>query len=110
MQLAWQFVKQNRYGMGLALEVAWVNQKLVQQMRNSVVEFEFIKMDGGVRHARGTLKTDMCPPVKGGLKPRNKSVQIFFDVDKGEWRCFKKHKLIDYKINVCSGSDVGVNR
>ena len=110
MTLAWQFVKQNKYGMGLALEVAWVNQKLVRQMRNSIVEFEFIKMDGERRIAHGTLQRDLCPQIKGGLKPRNKSVQIFFDVDKGEWRCFKKHKLIDCKINVCNSSDVSVNR
>ena len=97
MQLAWQFVKQNNYGMGLALEVAWVNQKLVKQMRNSVVEFEFMKLDGGKRIAHGTLQKDLCPQTKGGLKPRNTSVQVYFDVDKGEWRCFRKHTLIDFK-------------
>lgn len=94
MQLAWQFRRDNDYDMSEALEVAWMNANLVRMMRNSVVEFEFYKSDGSRRVAHGTLRRDMCPMLKGANRERNRAVQVYFDVDKGEWRCFNKTKLL----------------
>ena len=94
MMLAWQFRRDNNYDMSEALEVAWMNANLVRMMRNSVVEFEFYKSDGSRRVAHGTLKREMCPATKGCDKARNKSIQVYFDTEKNEWRCFKKCQLI----------------
>ena len=94
MMLAWQFRRDNNFDMSEALEVAWLNANLVRMMKSSVVEFEFYKEDGTKRKAHGTLRKDMCPLLKGSKKNKNLSVQVYFDVDKGEWRCFKKTKLL----------------
>ena len=94
MQLAWQFVKQDYFTMSEALETAWRNQTLVKLMKNSVVEFEYQKADGSKRLARGTLKYDMCPKVKSEKRVKNPTIQVYFDVDAGAWRCFKKCNLI----------------
>ena len=94
MMLAWQFRRDNNYDMSEALEVAWMNANLVRMMRSSVVEFEFYKSDGSRRVAHGTLKRDVCPATKGCERVRNNSVQVYFDTEKNEWRCFKKSQLI----------------
>lgn len=94
MILAWQLRRNNHFNMSEALEVAWMNANLVRMMRNSVVEFEFYKEDGTKRKAHGTLRNDVCPILKCSNRAKNPSVQVYFDTDKGEWRCFKKYKLI----------------
>lgn len=94
MLLAWQFRRENNYDMSEALEVAWMNANLVRMMRNSVVEFEFYKSDGSRRVAHGTLKRDICPQTKGCDRARSDSVQVYFDTEKNEWRCFRKCNLI----------------
>lgn len=94
MMLAWQFRRDNNFDMSEALEVAWLNANLVRMMRNSVVEFEFYKTDGTKRKAHGTLRKDICPLLKGSNREKNPSVQVYFDTEKGEWRCFKKYRLV----------------
>jgi hypothetical protein len=92
--LAWQFVKNDCFTISEALETAWCNRNLVKMMKNSIVEFEYKKVDGSTRLARGTLRQDMCPQVKSEKRTKNQSIQVYFDVDAGEWRCFKKCNLI----------------
>ena len=94
MMLAWQFVKDDCFTMSEALATAWYNRNLVKMMQNSIVEFEYLKVDGSKRFARGTLRQDMCPKIKNENRTKNRAVQVYFDVDAGEWRCFKKCNLI----------------
>lgn len=94
MTLAWQFVKRNGFTMSEALKAAWANIKLKTAMNNRIVKFYFQKVDGSIREAYGTLKENLIPATSGDNRKRNDTVQVFFDTEKQEWRCFKKANLI----------------
>lgn len=94
MKLAWQFVKRNGYTMSEALKVAWANIKLRSQLSKRIVKFYFQKVDGSIREAYGTLEEGLIPATKGDDRKRNDSVQVYFDTEKQEYRCFKKANLI----------------
>lgn len=97
MLLAWQFVRDNEMSMRDAMECAWENHELVSLMRIGIVEFKFRKIDGTERIAHGTLHQSKIPKTKGTGKEPHKSVQVYFDTDAQEWRCFKKNQLIKMK-------------
>lgn len=95
MTLAWQFVKRNGFTMSEALKAAWANIKLKAAMKNRIVKFYFQKVDGSIREAYGTLKDNLIPAIAGtDNRKRNDTVQVFYDTEKQEWRCFKKANLI----------------
>lgn len=95
MTLAWQFVKRNGFTMSEALKAAWANIKLKAAMKNRIVKFYFQKVDGSIREAYGTLKDNLIPAIAGtDNRKRNDTVQVFFDTEKQEWRCYKKANLI----------------
>ena len=95
MTLAWQFVKRNGFTMSEALKAAWANIKLKAAMKNRIVKFYFQKVDGSVREAYGTLKDNLIPAIAGtDNRKKNDTVQVFYDTEKQEWRCFKKANLI----------------
>ena len=95
MTLAWQFVKRNGFTMSEALKAAWANMKLKAAMKNRIVKFYFQKVDGSIREAYGTLKDNLIPAVAGtDNRKKNDTVQVFYDTEKQEWRCFKKANLI----------------
>lgn len=94
MTLAWQFVKRNGFTMSEALKAAWANIKLRTAMNNRIVKFYFQKVDGSLREAYGTLKENLIPATNGDNRKRNDTVQVYFDTEKQEWRCFKKANLI----------------
>lgn len=94
MSLAWQFVKRNGFTMSEALKVAWANMKLKAAMKQRIVKFYFQKVDGSIREAYGTLKEDLIPATSGDNRKRNDTVQVYFDTERQEYRCFKKANLI----------------
>lgn len=94
MTLAWQFVKRNGFTMSEALKAAWANIKLRTAMNNRIVKFYFQKVDGSIREAYGTLKENLIPATSGDNRKRNDTVQVYFDTEKQEWRCYKKANLI----------------
>lgn len=94
MSLAWQFVKRNGYTMSEALKCAWANVKLRAALNKRIVKFYFQKVNGEIREAYGTLKTELIPETKGDDRKCNDTVQVYFDTEKSEYRCFKKANLI----------------
>lgn len=95
MTMAWQFVKRNGFTMSEALHAAWLNFKLKVAMAVRIVKFYFQKVDGSIREAYGTLRSDLIPEVKGDDKrKKNDTVQVYFDTEKGEFRCFKVANLV----------------
>ena len=94
MNLAWQFVKKNGYTMAEALKCAWANIKLRAALNKRICKFYFQKVDGSLREAYGTLKAELIPQTKGDERKRNDTVQVYFDTEKQEYRCFKKANLI----------------
>lgn len=94
MSLAWQFVKRNGFTMSEALKVAWANMKLKAAMKQRIVKFYFQKVDGSIREAYGTLKENLIPATSGDNRKRNDTVQVYFDTERQDYRCFKKANLI----------------
>ena len=94
MSLAWQFVKRNGFDLSQALKTAWANVKLHAALKKGIVKFYFTKVDGSLREAYGTLKESLLPETKGiGRKPSD-TVQVYYDTEKQEYRCYKKANLV----------------
>ncbi len=98
MQTAWQFVRRNGYTMAEALKCAWANLKLRKAMARRICRFYFIKVDGSIREAFGTLASSIVPETSGDTRKRNDSVQTYYDTEKAAWRCFKKANLVRIAI------------
>lgn len=75
--------------MAKALHTAWTLAK----MHLAPVEFTFEKVDGSIRRALGTLASAYLPAT-GGNRRDCPGVQIYFDLEKGEWRSFRLANLI----------------
>lgn len=95
MLMAWTFVKRNGYSMSEALKTAWANIKLKAAMKQRIVKFYFKKVDGSIREAYGTLKENLIPATSGDNRKKNDTVQVYFDTEKQEYRCFKKANLLN---------------
>lgn len=94
MRMAWVFVRKYGFTMSEGLKQAWLNAKLKKELGKRIVKFYFQKVDGTLREAYGTLKTELIPETKGDDRKRNDTVQVYFDTEKSEYRCFKKANLI----------------
>ena len=93
--LAWNFVR--NFGMNLseALRKAWANIKLIKKMRSMVVKFAYMKIDGTIRQAYGTLDEAYLPSnaIKGTGKSSPKT-QVYFDKEVNGFRCFRKENIL----------------
>lgn len=96
MLLAWQFAKKNGFTMGDALKCAWANMKLKADLKVKIVEFYFKKTDGTLRQAFGTLKEGLIGETKGTGRKPNENLQVYWDTEKEEYRCFKKCNLVRF--------------
>ena len=94
MRLAWQFVKRNGFTLAAALKMAWRNAKLKIEMQARIAKFYYQKVDGTIREAFGTLNSRLMPQTSGDTRRKNDTVQVYFDTERQEWRCFKKANLI----------------
>lgn len=95
MQLCWQFVKRNGFTLSEALKVAWANIKLKAEMKTKIVKFYFKKVDDTLREAYGTLAERLLPATQGTGRKANDTIQVYYDTEKEEYRCFKKANLIN---------------
>ena len=95
MSLAWQLVKRNGFSMSEALKCACANMKLKTAMKQRIVKFYFKKVDGSVREAYGTLKENLIPATSGDSRKKNDTVQVYFDTERQEYRCYKKANLLN---------------
>ena len=81
--------------------MAWRVAHCKYAMRSGAVEFSFIKVHGQIRDAVGTTNLDLIPEEKqpkGLVKHDEQYATVaFFDLEKGEWRCFRTEFFIDLK-------------
>ena len=91
--LAWQFARQTGLSFSECLKKAWANIKRKNKMSTQIVRFYSQKVDGSTREAWGTLRPDLIPPTQHNRK-RNDTVQLYFDTEYHEFRCFKKFNLL----------------
>lgn len=80
--------------MSEALKCAWRNIKMRTMMMQRIVKFYYQKVDGSIREAYGTLKVDLLPRHEESGRKKNDTVQVYFDTEIQEWRCYKKANLI----------------
>ena len=67
----------------------------VAAMKTRVVEFYFIKKDGTMRQAFGTLQDDIILPLINGTSNRtpNNDLVTYYDTEKNQFRSFKKENF-----------------
>jgi hypothetical protein len=73
-------------------------QEFNKMLHNGIVEFEFIKKDGSVRQAKGTLVAEHLPAPKADsdapARKTNENVLVYFDMDKQSFRSFVKSSFV----------------
>ncbi len=94
MSLAWQFVRKNGYSISEALKAAWANIKLIARMKTGICKFYYQKVDGSIREAFGTLKESLLPETKSTGRKQNDTIQVYFDTEREEYRCYKRANII----------------
>jgi hypothetical protein len=62
--------------------------ELRKLLHNKILNFEFIKLDGEVRPAKGTTMMKYIPQAAHpkGIRPSSKKVATFYDLEKKDWR------------------------
>ena len=96
MKYAWHIFKTLNQDFGTCLKKAWMLYRLAKEMRERVVKFYYMKADGTLRSAVGTLKNLPAGVTNGRkriTKPSYKTL-TYFDVDKGAFRSFKTENLM----------------
>ena len=84
-------IKEKFNSFGEALKSAWRVIKMKIKMKKGNVSFKFVKKDGSIREAVGTLNVDY---THKGSKSKNYSVFNYFDLESNGWRSFQVHGLI----------------
>lgn len=67
-------------------------------LHEGIVDFEFIKKDGTVRSAKGTLLAEYLPAPKadsdGTSRKTSENVMVYFDMEKKAFRSFVKESFV----------------
>lgn len=72
---------------------------LEDKMRNGIVTFAFLKKDGTIRKARGTLMAEHFSYIPKGPKAERPGLTTYFDMDKDSFRCFVNNSFLGYVDN-----------
>ena len=92
---AWQLVKSLGLSLSEALVRAWKAIKLKTKLQSCTVYFQFLKKDGSIREACGTLKQDAFDYVAKGTKAKpNYGIVSYYDLDAKGFRSFRVENLI----------------
>ena len=77
------------------IQVAKINE-LKSRMRREVVKFSYLKKSGEVRIAYGTMMPALISNhINGrGTDGDSRKVCTYFDVERGQFRCFQMQALI----------------
>ena len=88
-------VKKGSALMGIAKSMLMEEAK--RQMRAGTCHFLYVKKDGSVREAFGTLNAALCGKhINGrGQSPETWGCSCYFDCEKGEFRSFRWQNIID---------------
>ena len=86
------------------LHQAWAINAIRQCLQRGLLRFTFIKKDGSIREACGTLCNKLIPEaqrpkgvrakrIEQGLEQPNYTSIAYYDLDKEEWRSFAVDSL-----------------
>lgn len=76
---------------------AWKCNKLTELLQDSLVSFSYLKKDGSLRKATGTLAKEFVSYEKLTERKASDKVFCYFDVDAGELRSFLRSNLKSIK-------------
>lgn len=93
MSLAWKFIKFQMMNKSEAMRLAWMNVNLKRNLFNRTCVFNFKKADGTVRHAVGTMTSDVLAKIQG-KREASPAVTVFYDKEKESFRSFRKERLL----------------
>lgn len=79
-----------------ALRKAWALYRLAKRMNVEEVSFTYMKVDGSLRKAYGTLK-NVGQFIRGTGKVNNK-VFRYWDTEAAGFRCFRVENLVNVSI------------
>ena len=114
MRLAHHMSDEYGMGMGKALKLAYMAAAVLNRLGKGEAEFVFLKDDGSLREARGTLCRGIDPDFdnyegKGDGKRRDNSntegIYTYWDLERHAFRNFKAANLIDVR---CKKIDEGL--
>lgn len=95
MKQAWMLVKVYGFSMAEAMKQSWKVLKLKAALKKGIVKFYYQKLNGEIRTAWGTLKEGLIPETNGtDSRKKSETLQVYFDTEKSEYRCFKVANLI----------------
>ena len=73
-------------------------QEFSEMLHKGIVDFEFVKKDGTVRQAKGTLVAEHLPAPKADsdapARKTNENVFGYFDMEKQSFRSFVKSSFM----------------
>jgi len=83
---------------------------LQKLLKEGAVELRFEKVDGSIREMRCTLKEDLLPKqdtnkIVVEKKQSDLTMQVF-DLEKKEFRSFRKDKLLDFKVFILTPEEI----
>ena len=82
-----------------ALKYAWWFEDFRDKLATGIYRFSYVKKDGTIREAIGTLNEDFIPTdqlPKGTAKNINYESFSYFDLLKNEWRSFRLDLFIGF--------------
>lgn len=96
MKYAWQLFKTTRQAWRLCMIKAWQLYRLAKKMLCGIVTFYYMKTDGSIRKANGTLRNLPLNATLCGKKLTKPSFKTmaYFDIDKKSFRCFRIENLL----------------
>lgn len=69
-----------------------------EMLHKGIVDFEFIKKDGTIRKAKGTLLPQYLPAKsnsgEGSSRKPSDNVMVYFDLEKNSFRSFVKESFV----------------
>ena len=88
-------VRKNSAYLGIAKSM--LIEEVKRKMRAGTCHFLYVKKDGSVREAFGTLNSALCGKhINGrGQSPETWGCSCYFDVEKGQFRSFRWTNIID---------------
>lgn len=80
----------------MAVGKALMIENLKTKMANGIAHFAFVKKNGSVREAWGTIQENIAAAKTNGngISREYYKTTPFFDVEKGEWRSFRWESLL----------------
>lgn len=90
--IAHELVRATGAPFAICLSKAWILYRLKKQMHDGIVHFAYMRRDGSLRRARGTLK-NVEKLIKGTGAENYKTVR-YFDLGANSFRCFRVENFI----------------